>query len=117
MTQISSSLAAILNATTPVFTVLAAHLRTANGKLRHGKALGVSCGVLGVVVLIGPAALADFGRGRTVTRVDDASWPDLMVDQVRHPRFESETRMVAIPVSGMPEQNGIEVVWERIGLR
>ena len=49
-----------------------------------------------------------------VTRVDDASNPHLMVDQVRHLRFESETRMVAIPVSGMPDQQGIEVVWERI---
>src|SRR5262245_41207772 len=37
-----------------------------------------------------------------VTRVDDASTPELMVNQVRRLCFASETRMVAIPVSGMP---------------
>ena len=50
-----------------------------------------------------------------VTQVDDASRPELVVDQIRRLSFESETRMVAVPVSGMPEQEGIEVVWERIG--
>ena len=50
-----------------------------------------------------------------VTRADDASKPELIVEQVRRIRFESPTRMVALPVSGVPGQGGIEFVWERIG--
>lgn len=63
VTQISSGLAAILNATTPVFTVLAAHLLTSNEKLTPAKGLGVLCGMLGVIVLVGPAALSGLGAG------------------------------------------------------
>jgi drug/metabolite transporter (DMT)-like permease len=68
VTQISSSLAAILNATTPLFTVLTAHILT-NETLTPAKALGVLCGVLGVVVLIGPAALADLGSGDVLGQI------------------------------------------------
>jgi hypothetical protein len=50
-----------------------------------------------------------------VTRADDASRPELIVEQVRRIRFESPTRLVAIPVSGVPGRSGIELVWERIG--
>ena len=50
-----------------------------------------------------------------VTRVDDASRPELVVDQIRRIRFESPTRLVAIPVSGVSGQGGTEIVWERIG--
>jgi hypothetical protein len=56
-----------------------------------------------------------FDGTELVTRADDASRPELVVDQVRRIRFESPTRMVAMPVSGVPGQGGIEVVWERIG--
>jgi drug/metabolite transporter (DMT)-like permease len=62
-TRISSGLASILNATTPVFTVLAAHVLAPNEKLSFGKGFGVLFGFLGVAVLIGPDALAGFGRG------------------------------------------------------
>src|SRR5690242_14192876 len=37
-----------------------------------------------------------------VTRADDASRPELIVEQVRRIRFESPNRIVAIPVSGVP---------------
>ena len=50
-----------------------------------------------------------------VVRVDEASRPELMIEQVRRLRFESDTRMMAVPVAGLPEQAGIEVVWERVG--
>ncbi|MDR3517592.1 MAG: DMT family transporter [Azospirillaceae bacterium] len=55
--RISSGLASILNATTPIFTVLAAHVLTQNEKLSWNKAVGVIFGFLGVVALIGPTAL------------------------------------------------------------
>lgn len=55
--HIASGLAAILNATTPLFTVLVAHCFTADEKLTPPRASGVAIGFAGVVVMIGPAAL------------------------------------------------------------
>lgn len=62
-TRISSGLASILNATTPIFTVLAAHALTSNEKLNWGKGWGIAFGFLGVAVLIGPGALSDLRGG------------------------------------------------------
>lgn len=59
--HIDSGLASILNATTPLFTVLLAHLLTADEKLTPQRLAGVALGLGGVVVLIGPAALAGLG--------------------------------------------------------
>jgi drug/metabolite transporter (DMT)-like permease len=57
--HITSGLASIINAMTPIFTVLVAHFWTHNEKLAWNKAIGVGFGLAGVVLLIGPAALAD----------------------------------------------------------
>jgi len=65
-TRISSGLASILNAMTPVFTVLATHLLTHDEKLGWNKSAGVLFGFMGVATLIGPAALSGFGRGGLV---------------------------------------------------
>lgn len=62
-TRISSGLASILNAATPIFTVLAAHWLTVNERLTLGKIAGVAAGFAGVAVLIGPDALAGLGSG------------------------------------------------------
>jgi drug/metabolite transporter (DMT)-like permease len=56
-TRIASGLASILNATTPLFTVLAAHVLTRNEKLSWGKGVGVLLGFCGVGVLVGPGLL------------------------------------------------------------
>ena len=56
-TVIASGLAAILNATTPVFTVLAAHALTDDEKLTPLRAAGVGAGFVGVVVLVWPDML------------------------------------------------------------
>ena len=53
-THIPSGLAAILNATTPLFTVLVAHVATADEKLNAARLVGVAAGFAGVVVMIGP---------------------------------------------------------------
>lgn len=58
--DIASGLASVLNATTPVFTLLVAHVFTANEKLRANKLAGVLLGLAGVAVLVGPEAM--FGR-------------------------------------------------------
>ncbi|WP_225771344.1 DMT family transporter [Inquilinus sp. Marseille-Q2685] len=60
-TRIGSGLAAILNATTPLFTVLVAHVLTVDEKLTPKRLSGVLLGLAGVVVLIGPQVLGGLG--------------------------------------------------------
>jgi drug/metabolite transporter (DMT)-like permease len=60
-THIASGLAAILNATTPISTVVVAHLLTNDEKMTGNRLLGVLVGFLGVVVLIGPDSLQGLG--------------------------------------------------------
>src|ERR1700686_4828660 len=60
-THIASGLAAILNATTPISTVIVAHLVTNDEKMTGSRLLGVFVGFLGVVVLIGPDTLQGLG--------------------------------------------------------
>jgi drug/metabolite transporter (DMT)-like permease len=62
-TQIESGLASILNATTPLATVLVAHLYTRNERLTVNRLIGVLIALLGVVVMVGPQALAGLGIG------------------------------------------------------
>jgi drug/metabolite transporter (DMT)-like permease len=60
-TQISSSLASILNATTPVWTVLLAHFLTADERLTPNRLSGVFFGLIGVALMIGLDALQGIG--------------------------------------------------------
>ncbi|RWX78502.1 DMT family transporter [Neorhizobium lilium] len=53
-TQIGAGLAAILNATTPIFTVLIANRFTEDEKLSTAKIVGCLLGLAGTAVLIGP---------------------------------------------------------------
>ena len=61
--RIASGLASILNATTPLFTVLVAHLLLQDEKLTPLKGAGVLVGLVGVAVMIGPDALHGLGGG------------------------------------------------------
>ncbi len=61
-THIASGLASILNATTPLFTVVVAHFLTGNEKLTAGRGLGVLIGFAGVVVMIGADLLQGLGN-------------------------------------------------------
>lgn len=61
--RIASGLASILNATTPLFTVLLAHWLTPDEKLTPLKAGGVVLGFAGVAVMIGPDAWDGVGAG------------------------------------------------------
>ena len=60
-THIDSSLAAILNATTPIFSVVLAHLLTHEERLTANRMAGVLVGWIGVAVLIGIESLGGFG--------------------------------------------------------
>lgn len=57
-TQIASSLAAILNATTPIFTVVLAHFLTQDERLSSKRFVGTILGLCGVVVLMRPQAIS-----------------------------------------------------------
>jgi drug/metabolite transporter (DMT)-like permease len=58
--QITGALASVLNAMTPIFTVLVAHVATGDERLRPARALGVGLGFAGVMGL-----LADGSMGGT----------------------------------------------------
>ena len=59
--HISIGLASILNATSPLFGVLAAHWMTLDDRLSAGRVVGLIAGFVGVVVLLGPDVLSELG--------------------------------------------------------
>lgn len=60
-THIASGLASILNATTPIWGVLVAHVFTHDERMTPRKIAGVLLGFGGVATMIGPALLANIG--------------------------------------------------------
>lgn len=60
-THIASGLAAIFNATTPLFTVLVAHMFTKDEKITTGRIGGILVGFTGVAVIIGLDSLSGLG--------------------------------------------------------
>lgn len=52
-TMIPSGLASILNATTPIFSIIVAHFLLADERMAANKAIGILFGFLGVIVLLG----------------------------------------------------------------
>ncbi len=62
-TQIASGLASILNATTPIWGVVVAHMFTRDERLTPAKLAGVLLGFGGVALMIGPGFLRDLGTG------------------------------------------------------
>ncbi|MHA1536644.1 MAG: DMT family transporter [Alphaproteobacteria bacterium] len=68
--RIDSGLAAILIGTVPLVTVVLAHFATSDDRLSWPKAAGVALGLGGLLVLIGPSALAGLG---------DSAWRQLAV--------------------------------------
>ncbi|GAB4360360.1 MAG: DMT family transporter [Gammaproteobacteria bacterium] len=59
--HIASGLASILNAITPIFAVIVAHLFTHDEKMSVGRVAGIVVGFVGVVIVIGPSALEGLG--------------------------------------------------------
>ncbi len=56
--EIASGLASILNATTPLFTVLAGHFLSADERMTPLRLAGALCGLFGVAAMIGPQLVA-----------------------------------------------------------
>jgi len=59
--HIASGLASILNATTPIWGVVAAHIATSDEKMTPAKLIGVTIGFAGVATMIGPDLLVAGG--------------------------------------------------------
>lgn len=55
--RIAGGLASILNATTPLFTMLVAHVTTSDDRMTPSRVTGLLVGFAGVVVVVGPAVL------------------------------------------------------------
>lgn len=64
-TRVDAGLTAIFMAIMPLATIVLAHIFTTDEKLNRWKVIGVCCGILGIVVLIGPAALKGVGDNLT----------------------------------------------------
>src|SRR4051812_24227654 len=60
-THIASGLASILNATTPIWGVLVAHILTHDERMTPRKIAGVMLGFGGVAIMIGPSLLTNLG--------------------------------------------------------
>ena len=61
-THIASGLASILNATTPIFTLVAAHLLTRDEKITSHKLVGVLIGFGGVILMLGDELMGGFSN-------------------------------------------------------
>ncbi|MGB3388273.1 MAG: DMT family transporter [Pseudaminobacter sp.] len=60
-TEIGAGLAAVLNATTPFWTMLIANAATSDEKFSANKIAGIMLGIAGTAVMIGPGLLANIG--------------------------------------------------------
>lgn len=60
-THIVSGLAAILNATTPLWTVIVTHFLTTEEKMTANRLAGVVIGLIGVTIMIGPTVFEGLG--------------------------------------------------------
>ena len=56
--EVTAGLASILNAATPIFTVIVAGIFLKDEPMTRGKLLGAAIGLMGVIVLVGPDALS-----------------------------------------------------------
>mgnify|MGYP001375954281 len=60
-TQLGAGLAAVLNATTPFWTLIIANVFTSDEKLTWNKLAGIALGIAGTAVMIGPGLAAGVG--------------------------------------------------------
>ncbi len=68
-TEITSGLASILNATTPLFAVVLAHWLTADERMTPARMLAIGLGIAGVALLVGPDALAGIAGGSLLAKL------------------------------------------------
>jgi len=92
-TKIGSGLAAILNGTTPLFTIIIAHLWLHDEKITPARAVGLAAGFAGVVVLgsrdLGPHGLQDSAWGQAALLGASLSYAIAATYSRKHLRGES----------------------------
>jgi drug/metabolite transporter (DMT)-like permease len=115
-TQIDAGLAAILNATTPLFSVLIAHWFTQDERITGGRLAGIVLGLGGVVLLVGPEALRGLSGsvlGQLAVVGASLSYAIAGVYGRRHERFSplqfsagmlSATALLSLPLALLLEQ-------------
>lgn len=60
-TELGAGLAAVINATTPFWTMILANIVTADEKITRAKFAGISLGIAGTAIMIGPGVVAGLG--------------------------------------------------------
>jgi drug/metabolite transporter (DMT)-like permease len=60
-THVTGGTAAILNATTPLFAIVVAHVATSDERMTPARVLGISSGIAGVAIIVGGAAVGASG--------------------------------------------------------
>ncbi len=99
-----SNLAAILMATVPIFVAMLAHFLTRDERITSGKAVGITLGFVGVVVLIGGDALKGLGQsvlGQLAILAATLSYSLYGVAARRLPSLGSEMAVGAILACGV----------------
>ena len=79
-TQIPSALASILNATTPLWTVVLVHFFTADERLTPNRLSGVIFGLVGVVVVIGPSGSGKSTFLRCLNGLEEIDSGSILID-------------------------------------
>ncbi len=67
--QIASGIASILNATTPLFAVVVAHIFTTDEKITPARLMGVLSGLCGVIIMMGEASWSAFEKSDLYAQV------------------------------------------------
>jgi drug/metabolite transporter (DMT)-like permease len=106
--HIDSGLASILNATTPLFSVVLAHFLTKEEKITINRLAGVLMGLIGVAILVGPEALRGMqAQGLAQIAILAASCSYALAGIFGH-RFQRMDPI--IPATGMLTCTGILVL-------
>jgi len=115
--RISSGLAAVLNASTPLFTLVVARL-LAGEALAANKLTGVVIGVAGVAVLVGPEALGSnassvIGMACILGGSLSYAVSALLMRRLRHipPLVSSAAQLVCSSTVLLPVAGGLERFW------
>jgi drug/metabolite transporter (DMT)-like permease len=115
---IGLGLAAIVNATTPLWTIVLAHFLTTDERLTGTRLAGVLVGVAGVVVLVGPDALGGLGAsgwaqlallGATLSYASALIWARRF--RGRNPILPAAGQLVASSVMAIPLALIVDAPW------
>lgn len=103
---IDSGLASILVSTMPFFTILLAHFFTNDERLTPRKLVGIGLGLLGIVVLIGPAALSGLGQNMWGQVAVTAASVSYAIGAILSRSYLQAPRLQAMP----PQVRSLEIV-------